>query len=319
MANTNILLESGTNELEIVEFTIDEDSDGGTYTGCYGINVAKVLEIIRKPEVTRLPQMPHPCVLGSFNLRERIIPLVDLADWLGKRMIESDQAKVIVTEFNRVTNSFLVSGVNRIHRISWEQVEPPGKHLAEFSSGSITGVVRLDNRIILILDFEKIVADLNPRLGLDLNEAMAESDQSRGKIKVLMADDSAMIRKALSRGLSAAGYEVTTAADGREAFELLSDYKRRAAEDGLPLTDLVDIVVSDIEMPVMDGHNLTKRIKEDPVLKQLPVILFSSLISDALKHKGQAVGADEQISKPDVPGLAKTIETLLTKRRQAGV
>lgn len=147
MSQTNILLEAGTNELEIVEFHLEESAtDPATpnYRGYYGVNVAKVLEIIRMPKVTGLPEVQHPSVLGAFNLRSHIIPLVDLSQWLGKQRTESEPPKVIVTEFNNVTTAFMVSGVNRIHRISWEEVEPPNKYVAALSNNSITGVVKLE-------------------------------------------------------------------------------------------------------------------------------------------------------------------------------
>lgn len=160
MTQSNILLEAGTNELEIVEFHLDEidPDDGSTYTGYYGVNVAKVLEIIRLPKVTELPEVRDKSVLGAFNLRSHIIPLVDLSMWLGKKHAGVDSAKVIVTEFNNVTTAFMVSGVNRIHRISWEEVEPPNPYMAMVSNNSINGVVKLEGRIIFLLDLEKIVA-----------------------------------------------------------------------------------------------------------------------------------------------------------------
>lgn len=190
MAQTNILLEAGTNELEVVEFYLDEvtSSSGGdgqdapdagpaeeTYRGFYGVNVAKVLEIIRMPKVTELPEVQHPSVLGAFNLRSRIIPLVDLAMWLGKTHIQTDeQPKTIVTEFNNVTTAFMVSGVNRIHRISWEKVEPPNKYVAAVSNNTVIGVVKLEERIVFLLDLEKVVANLNPKLGLRLDDLGAD-------------------------------------------------------------------------------------------------------------------------------------------------
>ena len=187
MAQTNILLEAGTNELEVVEFYLEEftppsedapqlDENGEPipakpYRGYYGVNVAKVLEIIRMPKVTALPEVQHPSVLGAFNLRSRIIPLVDLAMWLGKtHPVNEDQPKTIVTEFNNVTTAFMVSGVNRIHRISWEQVEPPNKYVAAVSNNTVIGVVKLEDRIIFLLDLEKVVANLNPKLGLRLDD-----------------------------------------------------------------------------------------------------------------------------------------------------
>jgi two-component system chemotaxis response regulator CheV len=160
---TNILLEAGTNELEIVEFYLEEPQGVGeeSYKGYYGVNVAKVLEIIRMPKITEMPQVSHPSVLGAFNLRNQIIPLVDLGQWLKKEHGDKEPPKVIVGEFNNVTTAFLVSGVTRIHRISWEEVEAPNRYMSSLASNSITGWC-LEGRIIFILDLEKIVAELNP-------------------------------------------------------------------------------------------------------------------------------------------------------------
>jgi len=324
MSQTNILLESGTNELELVEFFIDEKDPGSgkTYRGFYGVNVAKVLEIIRMPTVTQLPEIPHPSVLGAFNLRSRIIPLVDLALWLGKSMCTAkDDTKVIVSEFNRVTSAFMVSGVTRIHRLSWTQVEPPGQHLNEYSGSSVTGVVRFEDRILLILDMEKILADLNPGLAMKIEDTAMEEIQETKKpvrkehYRALIADDSTSIRRMIGTMLEKAGFEVTQTVNGQEAWDALAGLKRKSAEGNIPLTELVDILVSDIEMPVMDGHNLTKRVKDDPVLKELPVILFSSLITDRLRHKGESVGADDQISKPNITELTKRAFELIAERQ----
>ncbi len=318
MSQTNILLESGTNELEIVEFFIEEeDASGRPYTGYYGVNVAKVLEIIRQPEVTAMPNQPHPCVLGAFNLRSRIIPLVDLSQWLGKTMRKSEACKVVVTEFNSVTNAFLVSGVNRIHRLSWTQVEPPGQHLTSYTGSSITGVVKFEDRIVLILDMERIIADLNPNLAfkLDKSEEAKEDEPRERTVRVLIADDSSMIRRTLSRGLEKVGFEIEQTDNGKDAWDRLQAIRAQAESEGRPITDLLNIIVSDIEMPIMDGHNLCKRIKDDPVLGKLPVILFSSLITDRLRHKGESVGADDQISKPDITTLARRVKNLLAERQ----
>jgi len=324
MSQTNILLESGTNELELVEFFIDEKDPvtGQTYRGFYGVNVAKVLEIIRMPTVTQLPEIPHPSVLGAFNLRSRIIPLVNLALWLGKTMdTVNDDTKVIVSEFNRITSAFMVSGVTRIHRLSWTQVEPPGKHLNEYSGSSVTGVVRFEDRILLILDMEKILADLNPGLAMKLEEsALEEIEETKGPVKkehyrALIADDSTSIRRMIGTMLEKAGFEVTQTVNGQEAWDALAALKQKSAAEGIPLTEYVDILVSDIEMPIMDGHNLTKRVKDDPVLKELPVILFSSLITDRLRHKGESVGADDQISKPNITDLTKRAFELIAQKQ----
>ncbi|MEF3698649.1 chemotaxis protein [Desulfolutivibrio sp.] len=318
MSQTNILLEAGTNELEIVEFFIDEvvgaDDDGRprVYKGYYGVNVAKVLEIIRLPRVTEMPEVSHPSVLGAFNLRSHIIPLVDLSVWLGKIRAQTESPKVIVTEFNNVTTSFLVTGVTRIHRMSWEAVEPPNRYVSSLSGDCITGVVKLEDRIVFLLDLEKIVADLNPNLGLKLD--MSIEWNAGARYRALIADDSVLIREMLKDLLNKANFDVEAVNNGRACWELLLRLKDLAARDGRPLTDYVQVVVADIEMPAMDGHNLTKRIKEDPSLKELPVILFSSLITDKLRHKGEAVGADDQISKPDVGQLALRAKNLIQEK-----
>ena len=324
MSQTNILLESGTNELELVEFFIDEgtDASGQTYRGYYGVNVAKVLEIIRMPTVTQLPHIPHPSVLGAFNLRSRIIPLVDLSLWLGKGTTEiKDSTKVIVSEFNRMISAFMVSGVTRIHRLSWTQVEAPGKHLNEYSGNSVTGVVRFEDRILLVLDMEKILAELNPGLAMKIEETAMQSIQAarepskKEHFRALVADDSTSIRRMIAAMLEKAGFEVTQTVNGQEAWDTLLGMKQRASQEGKPLSEYVDIMVSDIEMPVMDGHNLTKRVKDDPVLKDMPVILFSSLITDRLRHKGEAVGADDQISKPNITELTRRAFELIAERQ----
>lgn len=325
---TSILLESGTNELEIVEFYLTETlPNGKEYTGYYGINVAKVLEIIRVPKITEMPELPHPSVMGAFNLRERIIPLVDLSVWLGKNKIPHNAEKVIVTEFNRVINAFLVSGVTRIHRLSWDQIRPPSPQMLHFSGESITGVVNLEDRVLFILDMEKIVSELCPSIALqelELTEEMQrEQEEARSggivpdNFKILITDDSGTIRNMMASNLAKLGFEVTATIDGAKAWEQLTQWKQAANEQNKPIHEFVQVIISDIEMPEMDGHTLTKRIKDDPVLKPVPVLLFSSLITESLRHKGEAVGADEQISKPDIKTLAERTRALGTKYMQS--
>ena len=314
---TNILLEAGTNELEIVEFYLEEPKigDGESYKGYYGVNVAKVLEIIRMPKITEMPQVSHPSVLGAFNLRNQIIPLVDLGMWLKKQHGDQEPPKVIVCEFNNVTTAFLVSGVTRIHRISWEEVEAPNKYMSSLASNSITGVVRLEGRIIFILDLEKIVAELNPELGLRFEENVTW--EANTQYRALIADDSTLIREMIGDLLHRANFLVEKTNHGGECWERLLHIKKIAEEENRPVTDYVQVVISDIEMPVMDGHNLTKRIKDDPILKALPVILFSSIINEKLRHKGEAVGADDQVSKPEITQVARRAVALIKDRIEA--
>lgn len=324
---TDILLEAGTNELEIVEFYLDEEpkeeedqelnqEDGEApeskrklRKGYYGINVAKVLEIIRMPEVTEMPEVSHPSVLGAFNLRSRIIPLLDLSMWLKKKRVEIEPPKVIVTEFNSVTSAFMVSGVTRIHRISWEDVEAPNRYVSALSSDSITGVVKFDDRIVFILDLERIVSELNPDMRLKLDDNFEASGDTN--YKALIADDSPLIREMIRDMLGQAGFRVEKTTNGRECWERLLEIKQMAQQEKRPITDFVQVIVSDIEMPMMDGHHLCKRIKEDPVLRELPVILFSSLITEKLRHRGETVGADDQISKPEITYLAQRAQALI--------
>lgn len=315
MSQTNILLEAGTNELEIVEFYLDEDNgDGTSYKGYYGVNVAKVLEIIRMPQVTGMPEVSHPSILGAFNQRSRVIPLVDLATWLNKYPVEKEAPKVIVTEFNQVSTAFKVSGVTRIHRISWEDVESPSKYVMSMSGNSITGVVKMDDHIIFILDLEKIVADLNPALGLRLDETIAWGDPEN--YKALVADDSVLVREMLKDLLQKAGFVVEVVDNGREAWDRMEEIRDTAEREGKPIWDYLNVLVSDIEMPSMDGHNLTVRVKNDRTLRKLPVVLFSSLITDKLRHKGLSVGADDQISKPEVSQLALRAKKLIEEKME---
>ncbi|MDR2076854.1 MAG: chemotaxis protein [Desulfovibrio sp.] len=304
MTQTNILLEAGTNELEIVEFYLCEQEENlSSYKGYYGVNVAKVLEIIRLPKVTALPEVRHKAVLGAFNLRSQIIPLVDLALWLNKTRAQDDTPKVIVTEFNNVTTAFMVSGVNRIHRISWEEVDPPNAYVTTLTHNTITGVVKMEGRIIFLLDLERIVQDLNPQLGMRLDEAI---DWTAGdRYRAIVADDSTVIREMLKDLMQKANFEVEAFTNGRDAWDRLEDLKKKASSEQKPVHAYVQCLISDIEMPQMDGLNLCKRVKEDPALQALPVLLFSSLITDRLRHKGAVVGADEQISKPEVTSLAQ--------------
>ena len=216
MSQTNILLEAGTNELEIVEFYLEEELENsvdGSYHGYYGVSVAKVLEIIRMPKVTELPEVQHPSVLGAFNLRNQIIPLVDLSLWLGKKRTGASEAKVIVTEFNNVTTAFMVSGVNRIHRISWEEVEPPNEYMASLSGNSVNGVVKMENRIIFLLDLEKIVADLNPQLRMRLDEAVDWSGNPH--YRAMICDDSTLIREMIKDLLQKANFDVEAHVTGK--------------------------------------------------------------------------------------------------------
>jgi len=304
---------SSGNELEIIEFYIDEALDDGTpYRSYYGMNVAKVLEIIRKPPVTGVPGKRHEAALGTFNLRGRVLPLVDLGLWLDKKIINEDSQKVIVSEFSGVITAFIVSGVTRIHRMTWAQVEPPGKYLQAFSHDSITGVVRFDERIVFLLDMEQVISSMDPSISL-ATHAGSVSESGGSGYSVLLADDSASIRTIIAATLKKAHFTVTKATCGREAWDQLKQWEKTAREQNVPITNFVNLVVTDIEMPEMDGHSLTRLIKTDPAFSKIPVVLFSSLISKVVLEKGIQAGADDQISKPDLPHLTIRAAELIKK------
>ena len=313
MSQSKILLEVGTNELEIVEFFINE-RDG--YRGYYGINVSKVVEIIRTQPVTAMPQMRHPSVLGAFPYRGgRIVPLIDVCKYLDKGSI-GDESKIIITEFNNVQTAFLVSGVTRIHRISWKQVEAPSRFLMEMSRGSITGMVRLEDRVVFVLDMEAIVATLHPALSIRMDEKDEEAPLPPRKFHIIHADDSNSIRRLVYSKLEKDGrFDVTQVTDGEEAWNLMQKYKQEAEETKKSVTDFVQGIISDIEMPNMDGLTLCRRLKEDPVLRAVPIAMFSSLISPSLARKCENVGADAQFAKPDLQAISDKMYDLIQSSR----
>lgn len=308
------------NELEVVEFIIDEKTeDGGVYSGHYAINVAKVLEIIRIPVITAMPGTQEPALMGTFNLRGKVVPMLNLAAWLGKEMATSKNDKVLVTEFSGIKCAFLVSQVTSIHRLGWERIEPPNKYVQSFSKDSITGILRIAERVLFILDMEKILSTLDP--SLDMSRMEPESPEATNdmpkEVRLLLADDSSSLRKIVKSYLEKSGYQVTTASNGKEAWEYLSNLAEKQKEQGphdQNLSEIVDLVISDIEMPEMDGHALTSKIRGNPALHKLPVILFSSLITDALRAKGLKVGADRQVSKPDLNGLDKIVKEIIKEK-----
>jgi two-component system, chemotaxis family, chemotaxis protein CheV len=315
-AVSNILLETGTNEVEILELFIDE----GEYKGYYGVNVAKVLEIIPVPtKIMRPPHLIGTFATGIFNHRDKIVPMLDLAAWLGRRRVENQQPKVLITEFNNTVTAFLVSGVTRIHRATWSDIRPLDGY-TEGLSDSITGVIELDNKLVFLLDLEKAIGDLNPELAVS-NASHSFSDSltyNYRQIKILHADDSLVIRNTIRRRFEEQGiFSVHSVTNGDEAWSYLLNAKK-SAQGEASLTDLVDVVLSDIEMPGMDGYHLCKRIKEDQVLRTLPVVLFSSLITDKLIHKGVAVGADGQFSKPDLKLIGFIKQAIDDIRRNEG-
>jgi len=292
--NKGILLETGTNEFEIIEFSIGNNS--------YGINVAKVREIINLVPITQLPNA-HPNVDGIFTLRGKIMPLLNLARCLSSEE-KTDISKIIVSEMNGYFMGFKVDEVSRIHRISWKQMEA-APNISD--ADQVVGVVKMKNRLIILLDFEKILAEINPEISKKLAEipvSTAELVAVRKTKKILIAEDSHMLRELLLNTLHTAGYNTIAAEDGQRAWDKLT----AIVASGKPVADQIQLVITDIEMPQMDGHHLTKRIKEDRDLKELPVIIFSSLINPEMRRKGEALGAYAQITKPEIEQLISLVD-----------
>ena len=315
-----ILLESGTNELELIELYIDEV---GGYRGYYGVNVAKVLEIISLPPNIARPPNAAPFVAGVFNHRGKVITLVDLALWLGKNRLEGANPIVIITEFNKLISAFLVSGITRIHRSSWKNISPVDSYMQKFCD-AITGLIHLEDRTVLMLDLEMAIGAIDPLLAVPQRQpgeeksAVSETVAAglRYPMRVLHADDSGMIRRATKKFLEEhKEFIVTSKVDGGEAWEYLMDFKKKAGEQNRPITDFIDLILSDVEMPQMDGYHFCQKVKSDPVLKVLPFILFSSLITDKLRHKGESVHADAQLSKPNPDELVQNLKDIMLKRQ----
>ncbi|MBP2649196.1 MAG: cheV [Firmicutes bacterium] len=295
--NKGILLETGTNEFEIIEFVV-----GGVY---YGINVAKVREVINPLPVTPIANA-HPYIEGMFTLRGKVIPVVNLAKALSS-ISTNDSPKIIVCEINNYFISFKVDEVCRIHRISWTQMEP-APNIA--GSDRVVGVVKMDTHLVVLLDFEKILAEINPEINekmTALPETTPELVTARKARTLLIAEDSHMLRELLLNTLHNAGYKTISTENGQDAWDKLEELA--ASDDAIE--DHVQLVITDIEMPRMDGHHLTRRIKEHPKLKVLPVVIFSSLINDEMQRKGEAIGAFAQITKPEIENLIGIIDKKL--------
>lgn len=310
--DTGILLETGTNELEILEFHIDgEPVDGGEpERHSFGVNVAKVMEVIERPNLEPQPGASHPSFRGLIPLRHHILPVIDLAVWLGIDKRASPRENVIVTEFSKTVTGFMVSGVTGIHRVGWPEVIPPDGYMPKTGIQAIIGLVERDGHFIQLLDLETIIADLSPA---EVDFDAPPPTVAPCELKALIADDSATIRLMIQKTLERAGITTMVVGNGQEALSRLCELAEKAAAESRPIKDYLDIIISDIEMPLLDGFTLTKNVKHHPTLRQLPVVLYSSIITDELRHKGESVGADLQIAKPDLERLPEVAVRLVTE------
>lgn len=296
--DSKILLENGTNELEILEFKLGENS--------YGINVAKIREIITYEPVTPVPNA-HPSIEGIFMPRDTMITAISLKNALQMGDENSKDGLFIITNFNKLDVAFHVDKVMGIHRVNWSEIIKPDATINNEIDGVSTGIVKFDNRLVIILDFEKIVTDISPETGLKMNEVAAMSERERSSVPILIAEDSHLLNKLINDALTTAGYvNVKRTENGLEAW----NYIVEAKENG-NLQDKVQLVITDIEMPQMDGHRLTKMIKSDEATKDIPVVIFSSLVNEEMRVKGEQLGANAQLSKPEIGNLVLEIDKLV--------
>ena len=295
--DTNILLESGTNELEVLEFTLGDNH--------YGINVAKIREILQYTPVTPVPNS-HPSVEGIFMPRDAMITVIDLKKCLG--LPETDEKGLfIITNFNKLNVAFHVDEVIGIHRVSWENIIKPDSTIQGRDGSTATGVIKMNDKLVVILDFESIVSSISPETGLRVNDIDNMESRDRSDSTILIAEDSALLSKLITDCLKKAGYvKLIVTENGQEAWDKICELK--AAGD---ITEKLNCIITDIEMPLMDGHRLTKLVKSDAALKEIPVIICSSLVNEEMRIKGEQLGADAQLTKPEIGQLVDAIDKLV--------
>lgn len=294
---------AGANRLEILLFSLGLDTVTGREE-VFGINVFKIREVMKVPEITHAPDMP-PGVMGMISLRGQMIPVIDLAHFCRLQVSESPKI-LIVTEFNRNSQGFLVHSVEQIMRMEWNAIKVPPPMMADRLGGLVTAVTELsDKRIVMIIDVEKVLAETSANL--EDNSAFEGMEQIRNNATVLYADDSSVARKQIAKTLDTLGIKHMGVKNGEEAWDRLQEIAERAEILRVPIYELVRLILTDIEMPGMDGYVLTRKIKEDNRFKEIPVIMHSSLSADANITIGKSVGVDAYVAKFDPRELSKAI------------
>lgn len=295
--DTKILLENGTNELEILEFTLGGNS--------YGINVAKIREIINYTPVTPVPNA-HPSIEGIFMPRDTMITAIDLKNCLQKGA--SDPSGLfIITNFNKLDIAFHVDQVIGIHRVSWSEIIKPGATVSTTEDGVATGIIKINDKLIIILDFEKIVCDISPETGLKISDVELLGHRERNEVPLLVVEDSPLLNKLIVDCLHKAGYQnLLHVENGVAAWNIIQECIAQGS-----LNEHIQCVITDIEMPQMDGHHLTNLIKNNEYTKDIPVVIFSSLINEEMRVKGEALGANAQLSKPEIGNLINVVDELV--------
>ncbi|MBU0752733.1 MAG: chemotaxis protein [Gammaproteobacteria bacterium] len=304
---------AGTNKLEILLFALGVDDRTGRRE-TFGINVFKVREVMRTPPITAAPEMPS-AVKGMVSLRGVLVPVVDLAEYLGMGTA-TPRDIMIVTEYNGHTQGFLVEGVDTILRLDWSQMRVPPEMLNANLGGLVTAVTELpDNRLVMMLDVEKVLAETAK---YDDEFAFQNIQPlNRQDLTILFADDSSVARGQIERTLQAMDVKYISAVNGRAAWDELQKIATYAQSSGRQVKDIVQLILTDVEMPEMDGYILTKTVKSDARFAGIPVIMHSSLSSGSNQQLGKSVGVDEYVPKFEAQRLADTLTRLLLKDQAA--
>lgn len=301
---------AGTNHLEVLLFNLGTSDDTGR-NEVFGINVFKVREVLNVPEITTAPEMPEG-IEGFVSLRGDMVPIINLQKFC-KLKSKDDPSILMITEYNTHVQGFLVSSVDTIQRLNWEQVKEPPQLISKRLAGLVTAVAELaDKRLVMIMDVEKVLADA----GEFYDETVFEGIRNLGEkhqYRLLFADDSNIARKQIKKTLDVMGVNHIGAINGAEAWQLLSKMADQCEADGRDITSEIQAVLTDVEMPEMDGYVLTQKIKADKRLAHLPVIMHSSLTAQANQAMGRGVGADAYVPKFQPRELADTLETYLDK------
>lgn len=299
---------AGTNKLEILMFSLGMDSRSGRRE-TYGINVFKVREVMRIPSITKAPDMPAS-VEGMVSLRGSLVPVIDLAKYTNMQT-DTQPSIMIVTEYNGHTQGFLVEAVDTILRLDWSAMKVPPDMLNAQLGGLVVAVTELpDKRLVMMMDVEKVLSDTG-NFGSD--EMVFKHIKPIGLVNktVFFVDDSPVARKQISRTLDAMEVQYIAAVNGKKAWEELKKMADSADASRIPVSDLIQVILTDVEMPEMDGYMLTRKIKEDQRFANIPVIMHSSLSSLSNQQLGKAVGVDEYVPKFEPQKLSQTLTRLL--------
>ena len=310
------ILKTGSNEMELVDFRILKQGKDAVYEGIYGVNVAKVKEIIKMPNLTELPGVPD-YIEGIFDLRGVVIPVINLAKWM--HIEEPKEAilkpRVIIAEFSNIFIGFIVHEAKRIRRINWKDIEPANfagsSGMGALDKSKITGVTRIENDdVLLILDLESIVEELGiyqPKMEVEVSEIHKFSGVA------LILDDSLTARRLVNEALTKMGLRVVEAKDGVEGLEKLNDLYAMYKED---LEDNLRVIISDVEMPQMDGFHFAANVKDDKRFANIPIIFNSSLSNEFSEIHGKDAGGDAFLTKFNATEFYAAVSKVIESRKK---